>query len=109
MRISDWSSDVCSSDLRDFGSVLEADSLDARQHILSIVAVEAGPQVGDGHLTRADVDPVIILEPGIIGDVIAGPAIEHIVAAAADQPVIPVLTVKLVRARRPQIDRKSVV
>src|SRR3546814_2987642 len=42
-------------------SVLEADGLDARQHILPIVAIDIGPQIGDGHLTRRDVDPVVVL------------------------------------------------
>src|SRR3546814_4975730 len=38
MRISDWSSDVCSSDLRDGSAVEAAAILNARQFVQSLVA-----------------------------------------------------------------------
>src|SRR3546814_4880828 len=66
MRISDWSSDVCSSDLRRAGHVDVGDPLP--QLLGDRPQVGAGGGAGDGHAARA-VDPGDLLRSVALGDV----------------------------------------
>src|SRR5205807_7536669 len=75
----DWSSDVCSSDLRPFGSVdQEQDALDHRQNALDLRAeiavpgsvddVDDGVAVADGRIFREDRDSPLALEVSGVHD-----------------------------------------
>src|SRR3546814_2708555 len=79
MRISDWSSDVCSSDLRnalkrfgeilvgEFGDVLGDDHIDRRDRVALLIErlVERGAETGDDDLVLArDAFSGGVLRPG---------------------------------------------
>src|SRR3546814_1192822 len=94
MRISDWSSDVCSSDLRSLTDLLRGRA-----------GIDIGNQGGHGKLSNvfmrgAEADQVLVLIDGVrVGSVSAG------LTAFQDLPVDQIDRIEIVRG--PRSDRKS--
>src|SRR3546814_3840825 len=88
MRISDWSSDVCSSDL-DAGLVDRLLHVGPQQiglHRRALGAVDALDDAVLGIGGEAFVEPEIV--PGRVGDEIARPAMRKLVRDHADQALV---------------------
>src|SRR3546814_2106186 len=96
MRISDWSSDVCSSDLvagqeaehRPYGGVVP--EIAARAHVDRLAPLVEGV-LADAGVPLADVDAVAATAgPGLIGGVMVGLVTGKALAHAANKPLVAV-------------------
>src|SRR3546814_8482329 len=105
MRISDWSSDVCSSDLEDAHHVLlvllvellRALPVDVEQEILPFLEPSPNPPLGRAVTVPENVSPFVEI-------VFRDHAVEF---SVVDEMIVH--AVNLARARRARGDRKSVV
>src|SRR3546814_17762218 len=116
MRISDWSSDVCSSDLRKIGRFQEADGgtlfldeigempLDAQVKLLRVLQSGEVQALGARHIREVDVRVIAATNKRLLDEVEAGRLREGLYYRLNVVPV----TIPPLRARPGAIDRKSV-